>query len=226
MAHAARLGLATLALWTAGVGAACIPNESSPPPHTSTTTTSSFATPVTPSSPQPSAAPSPTGLPTPQDSPSPPPTYDAKVSDPQITAALEAANIRDLDQARIAAKRAVDPRVAAFAHEMLAGLERGETKLRGLEAQQRSTPQEGPTSDQVKLAGESALLALRTATSSAFDRTYIDAQVDEQQRVLTLLDRLLPEAQGPALKEVLTEYRARVADRLRAATDIQGSMPR
>ena len=75
---------------------------------------------------------------------------------------------------------------------MLAGLERGEEKLRGLETQQGNTPQEGPASDEVKLAGESSLLALRTATSSAFDRTYIDAQVDEQQRVLTLVDRLLP----------------------------------
>jgi putative membrane protein len=148
------------------------------------------------------------------------------VSDAQITAALEAANIRDLDQARIAAKRAVDPRVAAFAEEMLTGLERGEVKLRGLETQQGDTPQEGPTSDQVKLAGESALLALRTATSSAFDRTYIDAQVDEQRRVLTLIDRLLPEAQGPALKALLDDYRARVASRLREATDIQASMPR
>jgi putative membrane protein len=223
MAHTDRLGLATLALL---VAAGCIPDESSPPPHTSTTTTTSFAAQVTRSTPQPSAVPSPTGLPASQDPPSPPPTYDAKVNDAQITAALEAANIRDLDQARIAAKRAGDPRVAAFAEEMLTGLERGEVKLRGLETQQGAAPQEGPTSDQVKLAGENALLALRTATSSAFDRMYIDAQVDEQQRVLTLIDRLLPETRGPALKALLTEYRARVANRLREATDIQASMPR
>jgi putative membrane protein len=68
---------------------------------------------------------------------------------------------------------------------------------------------------------------LRGLTGTAFDRAYIDREVDAHQSLLTLIDsKLTPHARKRVVKEQLTELRTMVEKHLARAKQIQGSLPR
>ena len=65
------------------------------------------------------------------------------------------------------------------------------------------------------------------SSGTAFDRTYIDAQVREHTQVLSLLDdRLIPHAQNADLTKTLRAVRSKVAGHLEMAKDIQATLIR
>ena len=149
---------------------------------------------------------------------------DSSTTDGQIAAVLAAANNGEIDQARVAARKAKSPRVKQFAEHMVTDHTRAESKLEAADAKEKITPQDGSMSAQLKQQGESIMASIRASSGSDFDRTYIDAQVDEHQKVLDLIDRYLGTVQNGSLKSVLQESRTKVADHLKEAKDIQTAL--
>lgn len=151
-------------------------------------------------------------------------TASVAIGDDQIAAVLAAANRGELEQARLATERAKDSRVRRFAAEVATDDDAAEERLGGIETGVGVTPHEGPTSDELKDDCQHAVISLRSESSAAFDRTYVDAQIDQQQKVLTLIARLVPEAKNAQLRSELEECRSRVAAHLQHARDVQSAL--
>jgi putative membrane protein len=146
-------------------------------------------------------------------------------NDAQILAVLDAMNAAAVDQASLVATKTTNPRVRQLAQRTLAAHRQARAKLAALELEMNVTPEEGPTSDKVRQDDESALLTLRTETPSNFDRAYLKGRIDEQRGLLVLVDRFIDETQSARLKSYLEERRSRLAEHLRAAEDVQSSLP-
>ncbi|HEY2513966.1 MAG TPA: DUF4142 domain-containing protein [Polyangiaceae bacterium] len=149
---------------------------------------------------------------------------DTGANDGQIAAVLAAANNGEIDQARVAVRKAKNQRVKQFAEHMVTDHTHAQSKLDSTDSKEKITPQDGSVSAQLKQQGESIMSSMRASNGSDFDRTYMDAQVDEHQKVLDLIDRYLGNVQNGNLKAVLQESRTKVADHLKMAKDIQSSL--
>jgi putative membrane protein len=148
-------------------------------------------------------------------------TSDTSVNDAQIAAVIDAANAGEIEQARVAVKKAKSAKVKQLAEHMIMDHERAQTSLRSVDTKAGLTPQEGTQSDQIKEGSQRVLTSIDSKTGADFDHTYIDAQVDEHQKVLESIDRFIPQAQNADLKSLLQQIRAKVSAHLRDARDIQ-----
>jgi putative membrane protein len=146
------------------------------------------------------------------------------VNDGQISAVVDAANDGEIEQAKIAVKKAKNAHVKHFAQHMIDDHTKAESKLKSTDSKASITLQESPKSQEIKSGGESVLTSLRSQSGADFDKTYMDAQVDEHQKVLNTLDRLIPQAQNDDLKKFLQECRTKVAGHLKMAQDIQSEL--
>jgi putative membrane protein len=147
------------------------------------------------------------------------------ISDAQIVAIVEAANGGELDQAHEAVRKAKNTRVKQFAQHMLTDHTAAGTKLTGVESKGSISPQESPTSTQLKSGGAQVMSDLKSAKGASFDTTYIDAQVKEHNGLLDLLDnKLIPQAQNADLRAMLQDVRKTVAAHLKTAQDIQSTL--
>jgi putative membrane protein len=97
----------------------------------------------------------------------------------------------------------------------------------GMQAAQAGgiSAQDNPTSQQLMADHQAATQRLQSLSGAEFDKAYIAHEVDVHQKVLNALDQtLLPSAQNPELKNVLTQVRATVEAHLTRARDIQGKL--
>jgi putative membrane protein len=147
------------------------------------------------------------------------------VTDAQIAGVLDTANHAEIDQARVALHKTNNPRVKLFAERLITDHGRVESKLQSADTRDAVTPRGGPVSDRFKERSDRLLAGWRSEPAGAdFDRAYIEAQIEEQQRVLALIDEVAPRTENSDLKGVLQEARARVTDHLREAKSIRGSL--
>jgi putative membrane protein len=77
----------------------------------------------------------------------------------------------------------------------------------------------------VASAGMAAMAKLMPLMGAAFDKAYIDSQVEMHTTALQLLDtQLIPSAMNAEIKTEMTAMRATVAEHLDAAKDLQSSL--
>jgi putative membrane protein len=145
------------------------------------------------------------------------------LTDDQILYVLHAANMSEMDQARIAQKKAQNARVKRFASMMLK--EHGEADARGSDVAKKARASLAPSDVSNRLESDSKQM---TSTISAekdgkdFDRAYIESQVKAHRAVLDSIDReLIPSARSAEVKELLQTMRPKIEGHLREAEDIQ-----
>ena len=147
------------------------------------------------------------------------------LTDDQIAAVTNAANTGEVDQAKEAVKKAKSGKVKTFAQHMITDHGAAFKAQTDIERKANINPQDNDTSRQIQSDGRTILSQIQAATGADFDRQYIDAQVKEHQSVLDALDnKLIPAAKNPDLKSFLQKQRDKVADHLKMAKDIQGSL--
>ena len=162
-------------------------------------------------------APSDTGIGSMPSTPSAP-----AVSDANIAAIVVAANQADIDNGKQAQMMTKDPTVKAFAKEMITDHTSSNEKAKALASQLSLTPQDDDTSRQMKAQQDSIRSSLKGMKGAAFNKAYIDNEVTVHQTVLDALDtQLIPNAQNPQLKQLLTETRPVIAQHLEHAKLIQ-----
>jgi putative membrane protein len=84
------------------------------------------------------------------------------------------------------------------------------------------TPEENPTSTQLKQGGEQSAVQLGGLSGAAFDRAYIDHEVEYHQTVLDAIDQtLIPNAQNADLRALLEQVRPAIAAHLEHAKRLQ-----
>jgi putative membrane protein len=151
----------------------------------------------------------------------------ASLSDGDIAAITQAANQGEVDQAKLALKKAKNAKVKKFAQMMIDHHSAAITDQTKLVTSAKITPSSNTLSQQIGSDGATAMTSLQGDSGSDFDRAYIDLQIKEHQDVLTSLDqKLIPNAQNPDLKAALIAFEPKVADHLKRAQALQVELAR
>lgn len=143
-------------------------------------------------------------------------------SDAEIAAIVVAANQVDIDAGKLAQQQASSPEVKAFGERMVvdhsAVNEQAVTLVRKLNVE----PKENDLSRTLLADGARTLDRLRQLQGEAFDKAYIDNEVAYHQAVLDVIDTvLLPNAQNPELKELISAVRPVIEAHLGHAEQLQ-----
>lgn len=155
-------------------------------------------------------------------------TYDARsvaeakarpLSDSEIIGVTEIANAGELKQALLAEKKARRQTARSFAGLMVTDHEDAGRKVESLAKELGASEQTALGAD-VKNTGEAVERKLTHSAPAAFDRLYLETQIDEHQKLLhTFDDRLIPAAKSPKLKSLLGDLRAHFAHHLQIAKE-------
>ena len=145
-------------------------------------------------------------------------------SDAEIAAIVVTANQVDIDAGKLAETRATNPEVKEFGRRMVTdhtGVNRSATEL---VKKLNVTPKESETSKSLKAGGDKNLANLKTLKGAAFDKAYIDHEVQYHQQVLDALDKtLIPGASNAELKALLVKVRPAFVAHLEHAKRLQSS---
>jgi len=211
------------------------PVDTSPAPSTPAPSTPAPSTPA-PSTPAPSARP-PDAPATPpaaegesvpendQENAEPPVVIVRKFSDGEIAAVLLAANGAEIEEARMAMARAVNPAVRDYAGRMLNDDTAATANATMLFARNGVMPDPNDTSEQIAMQSDQAMRQLATKVGPDFDRVYIMRQYEAHRELLNLLDMsLIMSAVDVDLRQMLEAMRPTVADHLQAADDLSSQL--
>jgi len=143
------------------------------------------------------------------------------LTDANIVALLDEANMADSAAGAFAVGKATAPDVKAFARLMMG--EHHALRAQGQQLAQRLnlTP-EPPPSDPLKPAAESEMAALKAAPKGAqFDRTYIEQEIAAHKLVLDVAQKGHDAAQNEELKKLIEQAKPVIEKHLKQAEEIQ-----
>ncbi|MES1980955.1 MAG: DUF4142 domain-containing protein [Pseudomonadota bacterium] len=143
-------------------------------------------------------------------------------SDAQIAKILDVANKGEIKAAKEAKSSASNNDVKQFAEQMITDHTAMEDSNKALAKKLRINPQESATSRELETEANNTLKGLKTLKGAEFDKAYMASQVSMHQKVLdTINNTLLPNAQNPELKAMLTEATPKIQAHLQHAKDLQ-----
>lgn len=146
-------------------------------------------------------------------------------NDAEIAAIVASVHTGEVEQGKAAQKKANNPKVKAFAAKMVTHHTSANTKQADLLKKLKMISSENATSRELASEGANTLSSLNAMSGADFDRSYIDAQVKEHQKALTMFDnQLIPQAQNSELKQMLQTVRSTVDSHLREAMDLQKTL--
>ncbi|AHG90393.1 protein of unknown function DUF4142 [Gemmatirosa kalamazoonensis] len=147
------------------------------------------------------------------------------LNDAQIAHVAVTANSIDSTAGELAKKKGTAKAVKDFAQTMITDHSGANKEAVALATKLNVTPQDNPTSQQLKSGADASNSALQGMSGAAFDSAYIAHEVDYHQAVLNALDQtLIPGAQNAELKALLQKVRPVVAAHLDRAKSIQSGL--
>ena len=145
-----------------------------------------------------------------------------QLTDSQIAAITDAANKGEIEQAKLAVRKAKDPQVKQFAQMMIDHHGTEQKKEQQLCSTLNLQPETTQTSTQLQTDSQNAISSLSAQNGADFDKAYIDLQVKEHKEVLDSIDnKLVPNAKNAQLKAALEAFRPKVQEHLQKAQEIQ-----
>jgi putative membrane protein len=146
------------------------------------------------------------------------------VNDAQIASIVVTANQVDIDAGKLAKSRSTNKEVKAFAELMITDHAGVNKSAKELVTKLKVTPQDNPTSQSLKAGGDKNLAHLKTLKGAAFDKAYVDREVEYHQQVIDALDKtLIPGATNGELKALLIRVRPAFVAHLEHAKHLQSS---
>lgn len=146
-------------------------------------------------------------------------------NDAQIAAIVVTANQVDVDAGKLAAGRTKSATVKAFAQQMVTDHSGVNKMAVDLVTKLKVKPQDNPTAQSLQKGGDDNLAKLRTLDGEAFDKAYVDHEVDYHVAVLDALDQvLIPSASNAELKALLVKVRPAIDAHLQHARHLQGAL--
>ncbi len=147
------------------------------------------------------------------------------VTDANIAAIVVAADAIDIDYGKIAESKTKNPKVKAFAQQMVRDHTAVNKAAVALVTKLGVTPVDDATSTSLKATAEETRARLNGLSGKEFDRAYIDNEVAYHKLVLNAVDTtLIPSAQNAELKETLVKTRPLFAEHLHHAEMVQASL--
>ena len=147
------------------------------------------------------------------------------VDDAQIASIVVAANQVDIDAGKLASSMASNPEVKKFGAQMVTDHSGVNKQATELVTKLKVTPKDNPTSQSLKSGGEANVANLKKLKGAAFDKAYIDHEVEYHQQVLDAVDKtLIPNASNAELKALLTKVRPAFVAHLEHAKHVQSTL--
>jgi putative membrane protein len=151
----------------------------------------------------------------------PAPLAGGALTDEQVAAVTLMASASEVEQARLAEARATATTVRRFADHMMADHNASAQKQSELLQRLGLTARENAMTAELALRMRRVIDALRDESGAPFDHAYMQAQIGEHERLLTLIDEtLLPNVQQPELRASLSVARSRMVEHLAQARQI------
>jgi putative membrane protein len=146
------------------------------------------------------------------------------VSDAQIAAIVVAANQVDIDAGNLAVATTKDPAVKEFATKMVTDHTSVNKAAVDLVTKLKVTPEANDTSRALLDGGAKNLENLRKLSGKAFDKAYIDHEVEYHAQVIAAIDStLIPNAKNAELKALLVKVRPAFVEHLNHAKHLQAN---
>ena len=147
------------------------------------------------------------------------------INDAQIASIVVTANQVDIDAGELAKARSTNTEVKKFAELMIEAHTGVNKSATALVTKLKVTPEDNPTSQNLKSGGDANLKALTGLKGRAFDKAYIDHEVTYHQAVLDAVDKtLIPGAKNEELKALLQKVRPAFVAHLEHAKHLQSSL--
>jgi len=147
---------------------------------------------------------------------------EKKLSDAEISAVVNAANLGEIEEAQLAKTLAASEEVRAYADMMIRDHTAANDRHLDLARRLGIVPLENKLSKELADNTKSTIESLREKKGEEFDRAYIDAQVKTHERVLEIIiEDLLPNATHPDLAADVREMRPAVESHLTEAKRIR-----
>jgi putative membrane protein len=147
------------------------------------------------------------------------------INDAQIASIVVTANQVDIDAGKLATTKASDPEVKKFAQTMVTDHTGVNKQATDLAKKLKVTPQDNDTSKSLYDGGKKNVANLKTLSGKAFDKAYIDHEVEYHAAVLEAVDKtLIPSAQNAELKALLVKVRPAFVAHLEHAKHMQASL--
>ena len=146
-------------------------------------------------------------------------------TDAQIAHIVVTANRVDIDAGKLAASRGHSAEVRAFGKQMVVDHSGVNRQAIALASKLKVTPEDNPTSHDLKRGGADNVAHLKTLHRAAFDKAYIDHEVAYHERVLDAVDHvLIPSARNEQLKALIEEARPLFIAHLEHARALQAQL--
>lgn len=146
----------------------------------------------------------------------------APLSDDEIAGVALAAHSSELQQARIALRRAQRKDVREFARTLIAHSEKALNEGRALENRVGLAPATSASARDLDSSNSELVIKLNDTKRADFDREFVVSQIGNHEEILALLDaRLLPEVRNGELRSALEELRPVVESHLERALELQ-----
>jgi putative membrane protein len=147
------------------------------------------------------------------------------VTDAQIAAIVVTANQVDIDAGKLAASKTNTAEVKKFGQQMITDHTAVNKQATALVTKLKVTPEDNPTSQNLKAGGDKNIANLKDLKGAAFDKAYIDNEVAYHQAVIDAIDKtLIPSAHNAELKALLVKVRPAFVAHMEHAKMIQSSL--
>lgn len=147
----------------------------------------------------------------------------APMTDANILAVMHEANTAEIGAAQTALKHASAASVKTFARRMIRDHRAMDAKGTQVAKAANITPQ-AAASDTLPQHADHETAQLDSATGPAFDRAYMDDQVNDHQTVLSVLQQAQTSAQNPQVKAAVDTAVTKVQQHLDLAKKVQGEL--
>jgi len=147
------------------------------------------------------------------------------ITDPQIAHIVVTANSIDSAMGELAKTKARSAAVKSFAQTMVTDHGAVNRQAVALAQRLKVTPEANDVSRQLQQGADEARTGLESKSGAAFDRAYMEREVQYHQAVLDALDKtLIPGSQNPELKALLQGARPAFAAHLERAKQVKGTL--
>ena len=153
------------------------------------------------------------------------PDVKSELNDAEIAHVVMTANQVDIENGKLAKKKASNKDVLAFAHRMVNEHTDVNKQVKDLTAKLNMSLEDNTVSKTLKADGKTDLDKLKNLSSTKFDKAYIDAEIKLQQTVIDVANtKLVPNVKNEELKALLVKVRTALAAHLERAQTIKDSV--
>jgi putative membrane protein len=148
-----------------------------------------------------------------------------RLNDAEIAGIVVAANEVDIEAGRYAQANSTNDDVKAYAHRMVGEHTDVNESAKKLVSKLNVKPEETAISAALRAEGKANLVKFKALSGSAFDKSYIDEEIELHRNVIDVVDnKLIPNAKNEELKAMLVKVRPSLVSHLDHAQKIMASL--